>query len=58
MTAADEMLAGASATSTSETAESAEGLNYFCEGYQMFFEACYGRLVKVAETARQRMHNP
>ena len=63
MTAADEMLAeaglaGASATSASETAESTEGLNYFCEGYQMFFEACYDKLVKVAETARQRMHNP
>ena len=58
MTAADEMLAGASAASASETAESTEGLNYFCEGYQMFFKACYDRLVKVAETARQRMHNP
>lgn len=25
------------------------GMNYFCKGYQMFFETCYGRLVQGAE---------
>lgn len=28
------------------------GLNYFCESYQMFFEACGERLIKIAHQAR------
>ena len=36
--------------------EETDGLNYFCEGYQMFFEACYDRLTKVADAVRERMH--
>lgn len=29
--------------------------NYFCEGYKMFFEACYGRLEEAAAIAKERL---
>ncbi len=31
-----------------------EGLNYFCESYRMFFEACYPRLKEIAEEYMRR----
>lgn len=33
---------------------SSAGLNYFCRGYQMFFEHCYDRLVSIAERIKER----
>ncbi|WP_130838201.1 anaerobic sulfatase maturase [Lachnoclostridium sp. Marseille-P6806] len=33
----------------------AAGPNYFCKGYQMFFEACGERLYHAAETVRERL---
>jgi len=32
--------------------ETQEGLNYFCEGYYAFFEACYDRIREIADTIR------
>ena len=33
----------------------AAGKNYFCEGYRMFFEACYERLEQIAQTTLELM---
>lgn len=36
-----------------EAGENMEGVNYFCKGYQMFFEACFDRLRCIAEEIRR-----
>lgn len=36
------------------TGRGEDGVNYFCEGFRMFFERCYERMKQIAESVRTR----